>query len=91
MVGGHSGTGQSTPATSRMGLTKIKYTPEELQKKKEEAERKARRGEIEPTHDFTFSLISRFSGLHKLQILDFIFNDPTILGMIFETLLIHFL
>ena len=57
---------------------------------------KARRGEIEPTHDFTFSLIGRcysklkednhcsaigrFSGLHKLQILDFIFNDPTILG-----------
>jgi hypothetical protein len=63
-----------------MGITNIQYTPEELQKKKEEAERKARRGEIEPTHDFTFSLIGRFSGLHKLQILDFIFNDPTILG-----------
>ena len=26
------------------------------------------------------SLQGRFSGLHKLQILDFIFNDPTILG-----------
>ena len=70
-----------------MGLTKIQYTPEELQKKREEAERKvfglflflfenvksfllklrdlnklikARRGEIEPTHDFTFSLIGIF-------------------------------
>ena len=64
-----------------MGLQKIVYTAEELQKKREEAERKARRGEIEPTHDFTFSLIGRFSGLHKLQILDFIFKDPTILGM----------
>ena len=81
-----------------MGLTKIQYTPEELQKKREEAERKvstlffenvklflkqlnqgkergdmtkkskntnlndttkARRGEIEPTHDFTFSLIGK--------------------------------
>ncbi len=26
---------------------------EELQKKREEAERKARRGEIDPTHEFT--------------------------------------
>ena len=64
-----------------MGLQKIQYTPEELHKKREEAERKARRGEIEPTHDFAFTLISRFSGLHKLQILDFIFTDPTILGI----------
>ena len=40
-------------------MLKVKYTPEELQKKREEAERKARRGEIEPTHDFTFSLIGQ--------------------------------
>ena len=26
------------------------------------------------------TVLGRFSGLHKLQILDFIFNDPTILG-----------
>ena len=30
---------------------------EELQKKREEAERKARRGEIDPTHEFTFQVI----------------------------------
>ena len=40
-------------------MLKVKYTQEELQKKREEAERKARRGEIEPTHDFTFSLIGQ--------------------------------
>ena len=32
---------------------------EELQKKREEAERKARRGEIDPTHEFTFHIIGQ--------------------------------
>ena len=41
---------------------------EELQKKREEAERKARRGEIDPTHEFTFQVItiSKFSFSKKL-------------------------
>ena len=43
-------------------MLKKKLTPEELQKQREEAERKARRGEIEPTHDFTFGLIGQFTG-----------------------------
>ena len=60
-------------------MLKKKLSPEELAKAREEAERKARRGEIEPTHDFTFILIGHFSGLHKLAILEFIFEDPTIL------------
>ena len=60
-------------------MLKKKYSPEELQKAREEAERKARRGEIEPTHDFTFTLIGQFNGLIKLSILEFIFEDPTIL------------
>ena len=34
---------------------------EELQKKREEAERKARRGEIDPTHEFTFQVIKGFN------------------------------
>ena len=34
---------------------------EELQKKREEAERKARRGEIDPTHEFTFQVFIVFS------------------------------
>ena len=32
---------------------------DELAKKREEAERKARRGEIDPTHEFTFHLIGQ--------------------------------
>ena len=43
---------------------------EELQKKREEAERKARRGEIDPTHEFTFQvfiLVDRFLGEEKLN------------------------
>ena len=46
---------------------------DELQKKREEAERKARRGEIDPTHEFTFLLIGQvidptheFTFLHSL-------------------------
>ena len=37
----------------------LKMNEEELQKKREEAERKARRGEIDPTHEFTFHLIGQ--------------------------------
>ena len=36
---------------------------EELQKKREEAERKARRGEIDPTHEFTFQVIKGFNSI----------------------------
>ena len=35
-----------------------------LQRKREEAERKARRGEIEPTHEFTFLLIGQVCKFH---------------------------
>ena len=35
---------------------KMATKEEELQKKREEAERKARRGEIDPTHEFTFQV-----------------------------------
>ena len=36
-----------------------------LQRKREEAERKARRGEIEPTHEFTFLLIGQVNLWHS--------------------------
>ena len=39
---------------------------EELTKKREEAERKARRGEIDPTHEFTFHLIGQVETLDTL-------------------------
>ena len=41
---------------SRIKRKKMATREEELQKKREEAERKARRGEIDPTHEFTFQV-----------------------------------
>ena len=41
----------------RIRRKKMATKEEELQKKREEAERKARRGEIDPTHEFTFQVI----------------------------------
>ncbi|XP_059081897.1 dynein axonemal heavy chain 5-like [Tigriopus californicus] len=52
---------------------------EELQKKREEAERKARRGEIDPTHEFTIQIIAQLSGLLRHEIMDFMFSNPTML------------
>ncbi len=40
----------------RIKRKKMATKEEELQKKREEAERKARRGEIDPTHEFTFQV-----------------------------------
>ena len=40
-----------------------KEKEEMLVKKREEAERKARRGEIDPTHEFTFFMISQVSSV----------------------------
>ena len=36
---------------------KVPLTEEEIQKKREEAERKARRGEIDPMHEYAFQVI----------------------------------
>ena len=55
------------------------FTEEELFKKKEEAERKARRGEIDPVQEYTFSLISKITGLPRPAILSFMFDQPLIL------------
>ena len=43
---------------NRIKRKKMATKEEELQKKREEAERKARRGEIDPTHEFTFQVRS---------------------------------
>ena len=45
----------------RVKRKKMATREEELQKKREEAERKARRGEIDPTHEFTFQVNIVFS------------------------------
>ena len=47
---------------SRVKRKKMATREEELQKKREEAERKARRGEIDPTHEFTFQVNIVFFG-----------------------------
>lgn len=46
-------------------------SPEELQKKREEAERKARRGEIDPMHEFSFQVIGHVSICLKYFLLPF--------------------
>ena len=55
------------------------FSEEELLKKREEAERKARRGEIDPVQEYTFSLISKITGLPRPAILNFMFEQPLIL------------
>lgn len=61
----------STPSKSQREV--------ELQKKREEAERKARRGEIDPTHEFTIQIVAHLSGLIRHEIMDFMFSNPTML------------
>ena len=42
---------------------KVPLTEEEIQKKREEAERKARRGEIDPMHEYAFQVICQVGWL----------------------------
>ena len=49
---------------------------EELTKKREEAERKARRGEIDPTHEFTFHLIGQVVFMMMIMMIVMMI-DPT--------------
>ena len=60
-------------------LKSTDFSEEELLKKREEAERKARRGEIDPVQEYTFSLISKITGLPRPAILNFMFEQPLIL------------
>ena len=50
-----------------------------LRMKREEVERKARRGEIDPVQEYTFALISKITGLPRPAILNFMFEQPLIL------------
>ena len=60
-------------------LKSTDFSEEEMLKKREEAERKARRGEIDPVQEYTFSLISKITGLPRPAILNFMFEQPLIL------------
>lgn len=46
----------------------------ENQRRREECERKARRGEMDPRLDFTFHLLMDATGLPRHQIMDYIFE-----------------
>ena len=52
-------------------MLKLKdYTAEEIQRKREEAERKARRGEIDPMQEYTFSMIAKVHLIYLLFLSD---------------------
>ena len=42
-----------------IAMKKVKRSPDEIQKKREEAERKARRGEIDPMQEFAFQVMGQ--------------------------------
>ena len=45
--------------THFLSMKKVKLSPDEIQKKREEAERKARRGEIDPMQEFAFQVMGQ--------------------------------
>ena len=73
----------------RIRRKKMATKEEELQKKREEAERKARRGEIDPTHEFTFQVfisVHRFEN-HKFTVKNWIRNDENLTFCVWYRLL----
>ena len=50
-----------------------------LRSKREEVERKARRGEIDPMHEHVIQNISQLSGLRRREIMDLMFDNPLML------------
>ena len=50
------------------------YTEDEIKKKREEAERRARRGEMDVMQEHTFATIAMLSGLSRVRVLQAIFD-----------------
>ena len=50
------------------------YTKDEIKKKREEAERRARRGEMDVMQEHTFATIAMLSGLSRVRVLQAIFE-----------------
>ena len=50
------------------------YTEDEIKKKREEAERRARRGEMDVMQEHTFATIAMLSGLSRVRVLQAIFE-----------------
>lgn len=62
----------------------------DAQRRREECERKARRGEMDPRLEFTFQLLMDGTGLPRHQIMDYIFEGK-VFKSIFLILELHFL
>jgi hypothetical protein len=54
-------------------------SPDSQRRQKEEIERKARRGEMDPRLEFTFQLLMDATGLNRNQILDHIFEGDMVM------------
>lgn len=52
------------------------------QRRREECERKARRGEMDPRLEFTFQLLMDATGLPRHQIMDHIFEGNMVRGSV---------
>ena len=50
------------------------YTEDEIKKKREEAERRARRGEMDVMQEHTLATIAMLSGLSRVRVLQAIFE-----------------
>lgn len=52
--------------------------PDETQRRREECERKARRGEMDPRLEFTFQLLIDATQLPRHQLMDYIFEGDMV-------------
>jgi hypothetical protein len=65
-------------------------SPDSQRRQREECERKARRGEMDPRLEFTFQLLMDATGLNRNRILDFIFEGNMVMYLIFEMIFLIF-
>ena len=63
----------------RVSLQEEEEKAAKLRMKREEVERKARRGEIDPMQEHVIQNISQLSGLRRHEIMDFMFDNPLML------------
>lgn len=60
---------------------------DEAQRRREECERKARRGEMDPRLEFTFQLLIDGTGLPRHQLMDYIFEGDMVGKVCFSFIL----
>lgn len=70
----------------------IEMDPDEAQRRREECERKARRGEMDPRLEFTFQLLIDATQLPRHQLMDYIFEgDMVAYSLLMQLPYTHFL